>query len=77
MLLIAPFLARGLDIRSIKTVVNYDVARNIDAHVHRIGRTGRAGKRKASKQDETKRNENTTTPNIQIDKQRNLQQLRQ
>lgn len=37
------FLARGLDIPAIKTVVNYDVARDIDTHVHRIGRTGRAG----------------------------------
>eukprot|EP00899_Mesostigma_viride_P010303 jgi/Mesvir1/19274/Mv10354-RA.1 len=35
--------ARGLDIKSIKTVVNYDIARDIDSHVHRIGRTGRAG----------------------------------
>ena len=35
--------ARGLDIRTIATVVNYDVARDIDTHVHRIGRTGRAG----------------------------------
>ncbi len=35
--------ARGLDIPSIKTVINYDVARDADTHVHRIGRTGRAG----------------------------------
>ncbi|CAG0917707.1 unnamed protein product [Notodromas monacha] len=35
--------ARGLDIPSIRTVVNYDVARDPDTHVHRIGRTGRAG----------------------------------
>lgn len=35
--------ARGLDIKSIKSVVNFDVARDIDMHVHRIGRTGRAG----------------------------------
>eukprot|EP00898_Chlorokybus_atmophyticus_P008043 jgi/Chlat1/823/Chrsp104S01178 len=35
--------ARGLDIKSIKTVVNYDVAKDMDTHVHRIGRTGRAG----------------------------------
>jgi ATP-dependent RNA helicase DDX42 len=37
------FSARGLDIPSIKTVVNYDVARDIDTHTHRVGRTGRAG----------------------------------
>ena len=32
--------ARGLDIKS---VVNYDAAKEVDTHVHRIGRTGRAG----------------------------------
>ncbi|BDA43593.1 probable ATP-dependent RNA helicase DDX42 [Coccomyxa sp. Obi] len=35
--------ARGLDIKSIKTVVNMDAAKDIDTHVHRVGRTGRAG----------------------------------
>ncbi|KAG0280709.1 ATP-dependent RNA helicase ddx42 [Linnemannia exigua] len=37
--------ARGLDIKSIRTVINYDVARDIDSHVHRVGRTGRAGEK--------------------------------
>ncbi|XP_067220812.1 ATP-dependent RNA helicase DDX42-like [Chanodichthys erythropterus] len=37
--------ARGLDIPSIRTVVNYDVARDIDTHTHRIGRTGHAGEK--------------------------------
>jgi len=32
-----------LDVKHIKTVVNYDSARDINAHIHRIGRTGRAG----------------------------------
>ena len=27
--------ARGLDIKSIKTVINYDAARDIDTHIHR------------------------------------------
>jgi len=40
-----PCLARGLDIPHIRTVVNYDVARDIDTHTHRIGRTGRAGEK--------------------------------
>ncbi|KAF1761444.1 hypothetical protein GCK72_009700 [Caenorhabditis remanei] len=35
--------ARGLDIAEIRTVINFDMARDIDTHVHRIGRTGRAG----------------------------------
>lgn len=37
--------ARGLDIPHIKTVVNFDVARDIDTHTHRVGRTGRAGEK--------------------------------
>ncbi|XP_071512810.1 ATP-dependent RNA helicase DDX42 [Panulirus ornatus] len=37
--------ARGLDIPHIRTVINYDVARDIDTHTHRIGRTGRAGEK--------------------------------
>lgn len=37
--------ARGLDIPHIKNVVNYDIARDIDTHTHRIGRTGRAGEK--------------------------------
>merc|ERR1719208_752103 len=35
--------ARGLDIPHIRNVVNFDVARDIDTHTHRVGRTGRAG----------------------------------
>ncbi|KAI8913298.1 P-loop containing nucleoside triphosphate hydrolase protein [Gorgonomyces haynaldii] len=35
--------ARGLDVKDIKIVVNYDFANNIEDYVHRIGRTGRAG----------------------------------
>lgn len=35
--------ARGLDIPTVRTVVNYDVARDIHSHIHRVGRTGRAG----------------------------------
>jgi len=35
--------ARGLDIKGVKLVVNYDVASSPDDHIHRIGRTGRAG----------------------------------
>jgi superfamily II DNA/RNA helicase len=36
--------ARGLDIKGVTTVLNYDTPNNIDDYVHRIGRTGRAGK---------------------------------
>lgn len=36
--------ARGLDIEQISHVVNFDVPSEPDAYVHRIGRTGRAGR---------------------------------
>jgi ATP-dependent RNA helicase DbpA len=35
--------ARGLDITGLPLVISYDVAHDPDTHVHRIGRTGRAG----------------------------------
>eukprot|EP00441_Pelagodinium_beii_P026404 CAMPEP_0197665456 /NCGR_PEP_ID=MMETSP1338-20131121/59235_1 /TAXON_ID=43686 ORGANISM="Pelagodinium beii, Strain RCC1491" /NCGR_SAMPLE_ID=MMETSP1338 /ASSEMBLY_ACC=CAM_ASM_000754 /LENGTH=567 /DNA_ID=CAMNT_0043244261 /DNA_START=54 /DNA_END=1754 /DNA_ORIENTATION=- len=35
--------ARGLDIKGVSLVINYDVANCPDDHIHRIGRTGRAG----------------------------------
>lgn len=37
--------ARGLDISNVGLVINYDMPRQMDDYVHRIGRTGRAGKR--------------------------------
>ena len=36
--------ARGLDIRQLSHVFNYDVPSAPDAYIHRIGRTGRAGR---------------------------------
>jgi len=35
---------RGIDIKDVSMVINYDMAKSIDAYTHRIGRTGRAGK---------------------------------
>jgi len=35
--------ARGLDIDSLDAVINYHIARDPEIHIHRIGRTGRAG----------------------------------
>jgi ATP-independent RNA helicase DbpA len=36
--------ARGLDIDDLPAVVNFELPRNAEVYVHRIGRTGRAGK---------------------------------
>jgi ATP-independent RNA helicase DbpA len=36
--------ARGLDVEDLGVVVNYDVPNDADTYVHRIGRTGRAGR---------------------------------
>ncbi len=38
-------VARGLDVDRITHVINYDVPFDAEAYVHRIGRTGRAGRR--------------------------------
>ncbi|MBD3615831.1 MAG: DEAD/DEAH box helicase [Gracilimonas sp.] len=37
-------LARGIDIADVSLIVNYDVPRQVDDYVHRIGRTGRYDK---------------------------------
>lgn len=36
---------RGIDVQDVALVVNYDMPNNIEAYTHRIGRTGRAGKK--------------------------------
>lgn len=43
-ILIATDIAsRGLDVPAIKSVVNYECPKDGDTHIHRVGRTGRAG----------------------------------
>jgi ATP-dependent RNA helicase DeaD len=37
-------VARGLDVKRISHVINYDIPTDVEAYIHRIGRTGRAGK---------------------------------
>jgi ATP-independent RNA helicase DbpA len=36
--------ARGLDIADLAMVINFDIASDADTHLHRVGRTGRAGR---------------------------------
>lgn len=35
--------ARGLDVKQLRLVVNYDAPNHMEDYVHRVGRTGRAG----------------------------------
>ena len=37
--------ARGLDIKSLRAVINYELPRDPEIYIHRIGRTGRAGEK--------------------------------
>ncbi|PRO65170.1 DEAD/DEAH box helicase [Alkalicoccus urumqiensis] len=36
--------ARGIDVKNVSHVINYDIPQDPESYVHRIGRTGRAGK---------------------------------
>lgn len=45
MLLVATdVISRGIDIDDVTHVINYDVPRDIESYLHRVGRTGRMGK---------------------------------
>ena len=41
--------ARGLDVERISHVVNFDIPTDTESYVHRIGRTGRAGRSRATR----------------------------
>ncbi|BEJ13337.1 hypothetical protein CspHIS471_0305110 [Cutaneotrichosporon sp. HIS471] len=43
-LVVTDVLARGMDFRGVKVVVNYDFPQTVQSYIHRIGRTGRAGR---------------------------------
>lgn len=44
-LITTDLLGRGIDIEQVSIVLNYDVPRNKSSYIHRIGRTGRFGKK--------------------------------
>jgi len=44
-LLATDLLSRGIDIQQISVVVNYDIPKNKDCYIHRIGRSGRFGRK--------------------------------
>ena len=38
-------LARGIDVQQVSLVMNYDLPRNLENYIHRIGRSGRFGRK--------------------------------
>ena len=38
-------LSRGIDVQQVSIVINYDVPSSIDNYIHRIGRSGRFGRK--------------------------------
>jgi len=38
-------LARGIDVQQVNLVINYDLPRDVDNYLHRIGRSGRYGRK--------------------------------
>lgn len=45
LLITTDLLARGIDIQQVSLVINYDVPNDKESYIHRIGRTGRYGKK--------------------------------
>lgn len=65
--------ARGLDISNITHVINYEMPSNIDDYIHRIGRTGRAGKNGVSTSFISPDNTNIISPLVERLREGNLE----
>ena len=48
MLISTDILARGIDVQQVSLVINYDLPLNIENYLHRIGRSGRRGRKGVS-----------------------------
>ncbi|AGO11751.1 AaceriADL024Cp [[Ashbya] aceris (nom. inval.)] len=62
-------LARGIDFKGINLVINYDVPRSAQAYVHRIGRTGRGGRKGTAVTFFTKQDAIAVKPIVNVMKQ--------
>jgi len=48
MLISTDLLSRGIDVQQVSLVINYDIPNNIESYIHRIGRSGRFGRKGTS-----------------------------
>jgi ATP-dependent RNA helicase DeaD len=76
--------ARGLDVQRISHVINFDFPHDTEAYIHRIGRTGRAGREgtailfvEPKEQGKLKRLQRETNQRIDNYRQKSVQELNQ
>lgn len=62
-------IARGVDFKGVNLVINYDVPQSAQAYVHRIGRTGRGGKKGRAVTFFTKEDDQAIKPVLNVMKQ--------
>jgi superfamily II DNA/RNA helicase len=44
-LIATDLVGRGIDVQGVNLVINYDIPYSLEQYIHRIGRTGRLGKK--------------------------------
>ena len=47
-LIATDLLARGIDVQQVSLVINFDIPNNMENYIHRIGRSGRFGRKGVS-----------------------------